>query len=146
MTREDVTRSVNRGRLLFFVVLAIILLSELFFSDLGSLQRLETVAEELGLTPEAERNRLWTLIFFGSMAALGSLLCAAAQLSNRSLARIGLPLTVLGLVAYGLYQVVSALTQLAPAWRLPIALVGLVYAAIGVVAWWVGRGLLSEKS
>jgi hypothetical protein len=145
MTREDVMLSVNRGRLLFFVLLAVILLLELFFSNLGSLGRLETVAAELGLTPEAERNRLLTLIVLGGIGAVGSLSCVVAQLSNRSLAKVGLPLTVLGLVAYGLYQTISALVQLAPEWRLPIAFVGLVYAAIGVLSWWVGRGLLRKS-
>lgn len=145
MTREDVMRSANRGRLLFFVVLAIILLLELFFSNLGSLGRLETVAAELGLTPEAERTRLLTLIVLGGIGAVGSLLCVVASLGNRSLAKVGLPLTVLGLVAYGLYQIISALVQLAPEWRFLIAFVGLVYAAIGVLAWWVGRGLLRKS-
>jgi hypothetical protein len=146
MTQEDVMRSVNRGRLLFFAVLAIILLLEIFFSNLGSLRRLETVATELGLTPDAERNRLLTLIILGGIGAIGSLLCVVALLSNRSLARVGLPLSVFGFVAYGLYQLVSALLQLSPEWRLPIAFVGLVYAALGVLAWWVGRGLLRARS
>jgi hypothetical protein len=145
MTQEDVMRTVSKGRLIFFALLAVILLLEIFFSDLGSLRRLETVATELGLTPEAERNRLWTLIIFGSMGALGSLLCVAALLRNHSFARVGLPLTVLGVIAYGLYQIVSASTQLAPEWRVPIAFVGFVYAAIGLVAWWVGRGILRQK-
>jgi hypothetical protein len=146
MTREDVMRTAARGRLIFFVLLAVVLLLEIFFSDLGSLARLEIVAAELGLTSEAERNRLWTLIIFGSIGTLGSVLCVVALLGKHSLARIGLPLTVLGVIAYGLYQVFSATTQLASEWRLPTAFIGCVYAAIGFVAWWIGHGILKEKS
>lgn len=146
MTREDVMRTANRGRLIFFGLLAVVLLLEILFSDLGSLARLEIVAAELGLTPETERSRLWTLISFGSMGALGSLLCVVALLSSRLVARVGLPLAVLGVTAYGLYQVFSATTQLASEWRLPIAFVGCVYVAIGLVTWWIGRGILEEKS
>jgi hypothetical protein len=136
----------NLGRLIFFAVLALLLLAELFFSNVGSLGRLEAVAAQLGLTPEAERSRLFVLIILDALGGTGALLCVAALLSNRSLAKIGLPLTVFGFVAYGLYQIISALTQLAPQWRVPIAVVGLVYIAIGIVAWWLGRGLLRTRT
>jgi hypothetical protein len=134
------------GRLIFFVVLALLLLSELFFSNLGSLGRLEIIAAQLGLTPEAERSRLFILIVLDALGGVGALLCVAALLSNRSLARVGLPLTVFGFVTYGIYQIISALTQLGAQWRVPIASVGLVYIAIGVAAWWLGRGLLRTRT
>jgi hypothetical protein len=134
------------GRVIFFGILALLLLAELFFSNVGSLGRLETVATQLGLTPEAERSRLIILIILDAIGGVGALLCVAALFGNRALARVGLPLTVFGFVAYGVYQVFSALTQLAAQWRIPITIVGLVYIVIGVAAWWVGRGLLRKAT
>ncbi len=140
MKRADV------GRVIFFALLALLLLAELFFSNVGSLGRLETVAAQLGLTPQTERSRLFILIVLDAIGGVGALLCVAALLGNRSLAKIGLPLTVFGFVAYGLYQIVSALTQLAAQWRVPIAIVGIVYVVIGILAWWLGRGILKRAS
>jgi hypothetical protein len=134
------------GRIIFFGILALLLLAELFFSNLGSLGRLETVAAQLGLTPQAERSRLFILIVLDAVGGVGALLCVAALFGNRSLAKVGLPLTVFGFVAYGLYQIVSALTQLAAQWRMPITIVGLIYIVIGLAAWWVGRGLLRKAT
>lgn len=132
----------NIGQLIFFGVLALLMLAELFFSNVGSLGRLGAVATQLGLTPEAERSRLFILIALDAMGGVGALLCVAALFGNRSLAKVGLPLTMFGFIAYGLYQIVSALTQLAAQRRMPITIVGIVYAVIGLAVWWVGRGLL----
>jgi hypothetical protein len=132
------------GRLIFFVVVALLLLSELFFSNLGSLGRLETVATQLGLSPEAERSRLFILMVLDALGAVGALLCVAALRGKRTLAKVGLPLTIFGFVAYGLYQMISALTQLAAQWRVPITVVGIVYLIIGLAVWWVGRGMLKQ--
>jgi hypothetical protein len=139
-------RGARLGRLIFFAVLALLLLSELFFSNIGSLGRLEAVATQLGLTPAVERTRLFILIALDAIGGIGALLCVVALLGNRSLARIGVPLTTLGFVTYGLYQIVSALTQLAPQWRIPIVIVGLVYLLIGIAAWFVGRSLLNQTN
>jgi hypothetical protein len=136
-------RGANLGRLIFFAVLALLLLSELFFSNLGSLGRLEAVATQLGLSPAAERTRLFILIALDAVGGVGALLCVIALLGNRSLAKIGVPLTTFGFMAYGLYQIISALTQLAPQWRIAIVMVGLVYLLIGIAAWFVGRSLLA---
>ena len=133
------------GRLIFFGLLALLMLAELFFSNVGSLGRLEEVAAQLGLTPEAERARLFILILLDAVAGIGALICVMALFGNPSLAKVGLPLTVFGFVAYGLYQLISAFTQLGAQWRTPIASVGLVYIVIGLVAWWIGRGLLRTK-
>jgi hypothetical protein len=75
----------NIGRLIFFAVLALLLLAEFFFSNVGSLGRLETVAAQLGLTPEAERSRLFILIILDSMycrTARQSLLSKSGVASN----------------------------------------------------------------
>jgi hypothetical protein len=132
------------GRLIFFSVLALLLLAELFFSNVGSLGNLESVASQLGLSPQAERTRLFTLIALDAVGAIGALLCVFAILGNRALAKIGLPLTVLGFVGYGLYQMFSAVVQLAPQWRVPINIVGVVYIVIGLLAWYLGRGLIAR--
>jgi hypothetical protein len=139
-------RGARLGRLIFFAVLALLLLVELFFSNVGSLGRLEAVATQLGLSPAAERTRLFILIALDALGGIGALLCVVALLGKPSLARIGVPLTTLGFVAYGLYQIVSALTQLAPQWRIPIVIVGLVYLLIGIAAWFVGRSLLNQTN
>jgi hypothetical protein len=136
-------RGARLGRLIFFAVLALLLLSELVFSNIGSLGRLEAVAAQLGLSPSAERTRLFILIALDALGGIGALLCVVALLGNRSLARIGVPLTTFGFVAYGLYQIITALTQLAPQWQIPIVIVGLVYLLIGIAAWFVGRSLLN---
>jgi peptidoglycan/LPS O-acetylase OafA/YrhL len=123
-------RGANLGRLIFFAVLALLLL-------------LEAVATQLGLSPAAERTRLFILIALDAVGGVGALLCVIALLGNRSLAKIGVPLTTFGFMAYGLYQIISALTQLAPQWRIAIVMVGLVYLLIGIAAWFVGRSLLA---
>ncbi len=130
------------GRIIFFAVLTLLLLSELFFSNVGSLGRLEAVATQLGLSPQAERTRLFILIILDAVGGLGAVLTVLALLGNRSLAKLGVPLTVLGFTAYGLYQLFSAFILLAPQWRMPISIVGGVYIAIGLLAWYVGRGLI----
>jgi hypothetical protein len=55
------------GRLIFFGLLALLMLAELFFSNVGSLGRLEAVAAQLGLTSEAERTRLFILIILDAI-------------------------------------------------------------------------------
>jgi hypothetical protein len=130
------------GRIIIFAVLALLLLSKLLFSNIGSLGRLEVVATQLGISPAAEQTRLFILII---LDALGAVLTVLALLGNRSLAQTGIALTVFGFVAYGLYQLFSALTQLAPQWRIPISIVGVVYVAIGLLAWYVGRGLIHRN-
>jgi hypothetical protein len=130
------------GRMIFFAVLALLLLSELFFSNVGSLGNLTAIATQLGLSPQAERTRLFILIAFDAIGGLGAILTVLALLGNRSLAGLGVPLAALGFIGYGLYQVFSAFTQLAPQWRMPISIVAVVYIAIGIIAWYVGRGLI----
>jgi len=127
-------------RLIFFFLIALLLLSELWLSNLGSLtNNLEGMAALMGLSVAAERVRLFILIGLDALGGGGALLALAGYLLDRpALRRVGVLLTTLGLVLYGGYQLGSALTQLTPELRPTMALIGVVYAVIGIVAWRIG--------
>jgi hypothetical protein len=127
-------------RSLFFAAIALLMLAELWFSNLGSLtNNLEGTAALMGLTVAAERNRLLILIALDALAAIGALLALIGCLLDRiALRRVGAMIAALGLLLYGLYQLGAALTQLPPELRATIALIGVIYMGIGVVTWVVG--------
>ncbi len=129
-------------RLIFFGLLALIALSELFFSNLGTLNGdMAGVASMLGLTVQQERTRLLILIALDAIAGIGAVLAiiGAARTDSANLFQYGASLCALGFFAYGIYQLFAALTQLSDAVRAPVAIVGVIYAAIGIVVWFVGR-------
>ncbi|MEZ4679443.1 MAG: hypothetical protein R2932_35005 [Caldilineaceae bacterium] len=127
-------------RLLFFATIALLMFAELWFSNLGSYRNnLEGTAALMGLTVVAERNRLVILIVLDAIAGGGALVAGIACLFNHIvLRRIGTMLTTIGLVSYGIYQLIAAVTQLPLELRSTIALIGLIYIGIGCVAWIVG--------
>jgi hypothetical protein len=128
--------------IIFFGLLALIALSELFFSNLGTLNGdIAGVANMLGLTVQQERTRLLILIALDAIAGIGALIAVlgAARPSSANLFQYGASMCALGFVAYGIYQFFAALTQLGDAVRVPVTIVGVVYAGIGVIAWLVGR-------
>ena len=132
------------SRALFFAIIGVLMLSELVFSNLGTLGgNLEATAQNLGLSVGAERTRLLILILLDGVAGVGALLALWALLRPTSahLGQIGVQLATGGLIGYGLYQLGSALFQLAPKWKGPIVGVGLTYIVLGLAAWWIGRGL-----
>jgi len=133
-------------RLIFFFLIALLLLSELWLSNLGSLtNNLEGMAALMGLSVAAERVRLFILIGLDALGGGGALLALAGYLLDRpALRRVGVLLTTLGLVLYGGYQLGSALTQLTPELRPTMALIGVVYAVIGIVAWRIGMRPASQ--
>lgn len=133
-------------RLIFFFLIALLLLAELWLSNLGSLtNNLAGMAALMGLSVAAERVRLLILIGLDALGGGGALLALTGYLLDRpALRRVGVLLTTLGLVLYGGYQLVSALTQLTPELRPTMALIGVVYAAIGIVAWRIGMRPASQ--
>ncbi|MEM7347435.1 MAG: hypothetical protein AAF485_24615 [Chloroflexota bacterium] len=128
-------------RIIFFAVIALLLLSELVFSNIGSFGNIEAVAEQLGLTVAAERVRLYILILFDAIGGVGALLALWGLFRSEaaSTLRLGVLLTTIGLVGYGVYQFFSALFQLGDAFRIPIMIVGVVYAGLGIVTWTTNR-------
>lgn len=127
-------------RILFFGIIALLLFAELWFSNWGTLvNNLEGIAALLGLTVEQERTRLYSLIILDAIGGIGALLALAGCLLDRAmLRRVGAMIAAIGLVSYGLYQLVSAVTQLPPELKTTIGLIGVVYIGIGIVAWIVG--------
>lgn len=132
-------------RIVFYAVIALLMLAELFLSNIGSLLNLEATAKMLGLSPDAERSRLFILIVFDALAGIGGLLAIWSLLrpSAAEIGRVGAWMVVAGLLLYGIYQVYSALFVLGPAWQAAILGVGITYALIGLVAWWIGRPLIA---
>ncbi|MEZ4737046.1 MAG: hypothetical protein R3E79_58960 [Caldilineaceae bacterium] len=133
-------------RLIFFFLIALLLLAELWLSNLGSLtNNLGGRAALMVVCVAAERVRLLILIGLAALGGGGALLALTGYLLDRpALRRVGVLLTTLGLVLYGGYQLVSALTQLTPELRPTMALIGVVYAAIGIVAWRIGMRPASQ--
>ncbi len=127
-------------RILFFAFIALLMVAELWFSNLGSLtNNLEGTAALMGLSVAAERTRLLVLIALDTVAALGALVALIGCIRDRSrMRRAGAMLGALGLLLYGLYQLASALIQLPPELRGTIGLVGLIYIGIGILTWIVG--------
>ena len=135
-------------RILFFLVIALLMLAELWFSNWGTLaNNLEETATLLGLSVAAERTRLWILIVLDAISGGGALLATLGYLGNQpTLQRTGVLMTAIGLVLYGGYQLTAALVQLAPAMTIPVASVGVVYIVIGVIAYTIGTRPLQVKS
>lgn len=128
-------------RIIFFSLIAITLLSELFFSNLGTLNGdIAGTAQSLGLSIEAERQRLLILIMLDAIGGIGAVIAIiGAAANNAKVLRAGGAMCAIGLMAYGLYQLIAALTQLGPDLRAPIIMVGVIYMLIGVMAWLIGR-------
>lgn len=127
-------------RISFFTIVAMLMFAELWFSNLGTLNHnVEGIAALMGLSVAAERARLVILITLDAVAGVGAVVAAIGCLVDRPmLRRVGAMVAGIGLIAYGLYQFGSALIQLPVELRMTIALIGLIYMGIGVVAWVVG--------
>jgi hypothetical protein len=136
------------GRVIFFGFIAILMLSELLTSNLYSLiGPLDATAEIMGISVSAERNRLIILIILDLIPGVGAVL-AVRGLRNSRAARIGgtgVILTTIGMLAYGGYQFWAA-TYLLGEMLAFVKAVGVVYAALGVIAWFVGVDLRRARS
>ncbi|MCS6846234.1 MAG: hypothetical protein RMN52_00800 [Anaerolineae bacterium] len=128
------------GALILFILLALIAFSELIFSNLGTLSGdLAGAAQMLGLTPAQERTRLFILITLDAIAGVGALLAIIGLLARNKLIAYGASLCAIGFLAYAIYQIFAALTQLSATVRLPVIVAGALYTLLSVAAWFTGR-------
>jgi hypothetical protein len=133
----------QRSRIIYFGFIALLMLSELVTSNLWSLVGpLEKTAEMMGVTVAVERIRLIILIILDAVPGVGALLAIRgyrrAEASKAGL--IGVYLTTFGMLAYGGYQFWSATFQIGNMQGF-VKLVGVVYAVLGIVGWYVGADL-----
>ncbi len=135
-------------RILFYAIVALLMLAELFLSNIGSLLNLEATAAMVGLTPDSERARLLTLIVFDALAGIGAILVLWVLFGQRAAAfgRTGAWMVVAGMLLYGIYQIYSALFILAPEWQPSILGVGVTYVVVGIAAWRIGRPLITPNT
>jgi hypothetical protein len=128
-------------RIIFFGLIAITLFSEMIFSNIGTLNGdTAGTAQMLGLSVEAERQRLLILIMLDAVGGIGAVIAIIGAVTGRlNLLRAGGAMCAIGLMAYGLYQLFAAFVQLGPELRAPIIMVGVLYMLIGIMAWLLGR-------
>jgi hypothetical protein len=125
----------------FLAVLALLTFAELLFSNLNTLlTNLEPAAEQIGLSVGMERIRLVILIVFDAIAGVGALY-ALSSFRQRDAASFsqGLLVTLVGFLGYAIYQIASAWIQLAPAYRTTVTGFAVVYALLGLGAYFGGR-------
>jgi hypothetical protein len=137
----------GRGRTIYFGFIAVLMLSELLTSNLYSLiGPLEDTAALMGVSVAVERVRLVILILLDAVPGIGAVLVVRAYRTGDAAGagRAGVMLTTFGMLAYGAYQFWSATFQLGNMQGF-VKLVGIVYAALGVVAWLVGGDLRQRQ-
>ncbi len=131
------------ARMIYFGFIAVLMLSEMLTSNLYSLLGpLKDTAELMGVSVEVERVRLIILILLDALPGIAAVVVLWAY-KNTDVAgagRAGVIATTIGMLAYGAYQFWSATYQLGNMQNF-VKLVGVVYAALGVVAWFVGGDL-----
>jgi len=133
----------KRSRVIFFGFIAVLMLSEMVTSNIYSLiGPLENTSELMGVSVAVERIRLVILIALDAIPGVGAVLAIWAYRRDDAAraGRIGVILTTTGMLAYGGYQFWSATFQLGNMQNF-VKLVGIVYASLGVIAWFVGRDL-----
>ena len=139
----------KRGRKIYFGFIALLMLSEMVTSNMYSLLGpLESTADIMGVSVSVETVRLMILIVLDAVPGLAAVIAYMAYKNGDAAGngRIAVTLTALGMIAYGVYQFLSATFQLGNMQSF-VQLVGVVYATLGIVAWFVGgdlrRGLSS---
>ncbi len=126
--------------ILLYVLLGALLFSELWFSNIGSFGNVEALANDFGITPAAERIRLYILIVFDAIGGLGALIALAGLAVNAiGLTKQGIRISFFGTAGYGVYQILAALFQLAPQWRMTISIAGLIYIGFALLTRLVGN-------
>ncbi len=133
----------TRSRVIYFGFIAILMLSEMLTSNLYSLLGpLEDTAEMMGVSVAVERVRLMILIVLDAVPGVAALFAIQGYRKKISAqaARTGVIVTTLGMVGYGVYQFWSANFQIGNMQGF-VMLVGVLYASLGIVAWFVGGDL-----
>ena len=133
----------KRSRIIYFGFLAVLMLSEMVTSNIYSLLGpLEETAELMGVSVSEERIRLIILIILDAAPGTGALFAIRGyrRIEAGRAGRMGVIATTLGMLIYGGYQFWSATYQLGNMQGF-VQLVGIVYALLGVGAWFVGGDL-----
>ena len=137
----------KRWRILYFSFIALLMTSENIGNVYTLLAGLEKTAELMGLSVQDERTRILILIVLDAIPTIGALLAlwAYKNPAKIKLGRIGVGLTINGLLAYGCYQFWAATTMLE---FMPTMhkLIGIFYGLLGIVAWYAGSDLRERKS
>lgn len=132
----------KRSRMLYFGFIAFLGLSENIGNLYSLIGPLEDTADLMGINVVAERIRLVILIFLDAIFAIGAMLSIWSYRSSEAAGagRIGVVITTIGMLAYGGYQFWAATFQLGfmPNFH---KIVGVVYAMLGIIAWFVGGDL-----
>lgn len=137
-----------RGRIIYFGFIALLMLSELFTSNLYSLfGNLENTAEIMGVTVAEERVRLYILIVLDLIAGGGAVLAIVGYRnpSKAAIGRAGVMMAAGGMIVYGCYQFWAGTFQLgSESFQMLTRTVGIIYPLIGIGAWFVGRDLREQ--
>lgn len=132
-------------RMLFFVLVAVMMLYDLFFNNLSALISrggLAYTATDFDITLAQAQQRLIIQSILSATAGVGALM--AAQGYQNPTWRIGLPgvyIATLGLIAYGLFNIASGLWIIQSILRTPVMLTGGTYLVLAGGTWYAGKGL-----
>ncbi len=136
----------KRSRIIYFSVIAFLMISENIGNVYSLMGGLEKTAELMGVPVQDERTRIMILIFLDAVPAIGALLAIWAYRNSTRVqaGRIGVAVTTIGLLAYGSYQFWAATYQLG---FMPMMhqFIGIFYAALGIAAWYIGSDLRKNK-
>ena len=138
----------KRSRMIYFIFIAVLMLSEMITANIYSLVwRLEETAELIGVAVEVERARLMLLIVLDFISGVGAILAVRAYRNADAahLGGVGVIMTSVGILTYGLYQLWFAtyLLQWLPTFHQGV---GIFYALLGVLTWFVGCDLRKGQS
>ena len=137
----------KRSRIIYFGFIAFLVLSENIGNLYSLIGPLKNTADLMGVSVAAERIRLVILIFLDTIPAIGAVLSIWGYRSGEAAraGRIGVVITTVGMLAYGGYQFWAATFQLGfmPNFH---KLVGVVYATLGIIAWFIGGDLRKRLS
>jgi hypothetical protein len=132
----------KRSRKIYFGFIAVLVLSENIGNFYSLIGPLKNTADLMGVSVDAERIRLVILVFLDTIPAIGAMLSVWGYRNSEAAraGRIGVVITTVGMLAYGGYQFWAATFQLGfmPTFH---KLVGVVYATLGIIAWFVGSDL-----
>lgn len=126
--------------LVVLVIIALVALAEALFSNIGTLlnetSRLE-LGQRFGLDNPTYIGRLLILAALDVVAGVGTILV----LLRRS---VGRWIALIGFVAYGVYQIIAALTILTPDFQGPVIGAAVFYILIGLAVWWITPRFLAS--
>jgi hypothetical protein len=94
-------------------------------------------AATIGLSLEAESTRLIILTVLALLVVITALATVVGLVTRATWSMLAARVTGGAFVLYGVYQVISALTQLTKN-QMGVSIAGVVYALIGGLAVWIG--------